>query len=61
MMHAAVIEFRSGGIAAVKFATRDKCDEWAEKHDAEVLAWAPMVSLPVAASWSADVEIRRQP
>ena len=48
-MNAAILELRSGGLVAVKFLTREACDTWADKHDAEVLAWAPLVSLTVAA------------
>ena len=53
-MYAALMELLpSGGIVAVKFASRERADEWADKHSAEVVGFAPTMSLSEAASLQA--------
>lgn len=53
MRYAAIVEVGvEGHYCAVKFLTRAAADAWAEKNDAEIMAWAPMMSLADAVELS---------
>lgn len=50
MMFATILEVGSERhVCAVRFATREAADRWADDNDAEIIGWAQLLSLAEAA------------
>jgi len=53
MMFATILEVGpQRHVCAVRFATREAADAWADENDAEIVGWAPLMSLSAAAELS---------